>query len=63
MIGFFTTLIILFSVSLIALFKNLISYSKDEQQPIITIENGYDGDICTTTEGEKIRLACIYLFA
>ena len=59
MIGFFTTLLILFSASLIALFKTLISFPKDEKQPIITIENCYDGDTCTTTEGEKIRLACI----
>ena len=59
MIGFFTTLLILFSASLIALFKTLISYPKDEPLPIITIENCYDGDTCTTTEGEKIRLACI----
>ena len=26
---------------------------------IVFIENCYDGDTCTTLEGEKIRLACI----
>ena len=59
MIGLFTTLLVLFSASFIVFFKTLISYPKDNQLPIITIENCYDGDTCTTTEGEKIRLACI----
>ena len=27
--------------------------------PETTIQSCYDGDTCTTTEGEKIRLACI----
>ena len=27
--------------------------------PIVYIKNCYDGDTCTTLEGEKIRLACI----
>ena len=26
---------------------------------LVTIESCYDGDTCTSTEGEKIRLACI----
>ena len=25
----------------------------------VVIDSCYDGDTCTTTEGEKIRLACI----
>ena len=59
MIGFSTSLLIVFSATLIALFKTLIRFPKGEQQPIVTIENCYDGDTCTTTVGEKIRLACI----
>ena len=27
--------------------------------PKVVIKNCYDGDTCTTTKGEKIRLACI----
>lgn len=27
--------------------------------PLVFIKNCYDGDTCTTGEGEKIRLACI----
>ncbi len=27
--------------------------------PRVTIESCYDGDTCTTTKGDKIRLACI----
>ena len=27
--------------------------------PTVTIRDCYDGDTCTTTTGEKIRLACI----
>ena len=27
--------------------------------PTVTIKSCYDGDTCTTTTGEKIRLACI----
>tara|TARA_B100000886_G_C20280872_1_gene431119 strand:+ start:341 stop:787 length:447 start_codon:yes stop_codon:yes gene_type:complete len=32
------------------------SYAQKEE---ITIKNCYDGDTCTTTDNEKIRLACI----
>ena len=27
--------------------------------PTVTIKSCYDGDTCTTTTGEKVRLACI----
>ena len=27
--------------------------------PTVTVESCYDGDTCTTTLGEKVRLACI----
>ena len=32
-------------------------FSNQEKQ--VTIKSCYDGDTCTTTRGEKIRLACI----
>jgi len=44
---------------MIALFKALITYSNDQSFPSVVIQNCYDGDTCTTIQGEKIRLACI----
>ena len=40
----------------------LIVYSSatNAKLPTTIIKNCYDGDTCTTTKGEKIRLACIY---
>ena len=42
-----------------ALFQTLTTYPSASDLPSVTIQNCYDGDTCTTTEGEKIRLACI----
>ena len=39
--------------------KILIAYPCASVLPGVTIQSCYDGDTCTTTEGEKIRLACI----
>ena len=44
---------------MIALFKTLISYPSAPELPTVTVQSCYDGQTCTTTEGEKIRLACI----
>ncbi len=44
---------------MIALFQTLISYPSSTELPTVTIQSCYDGDTCTTTQGEKIRLACI----
>ena len=44
---------------MIALFQTLIAYPSDPDLTTVTIQSCYDGDTCTTTEGEKIRLACI----
>ena len=44
---------------MIALFHRLISYPSASDLPTVTIQSCYDGDTCTTSEGEKIRLACI----
>ena len=60
LIGFFSALFILLIGAFIALFQTLISYPDESfTQQTTIIENCYDGDTCTTTEGEKIRLACI----
>ena len=44
---------------MIALFKTLITYPNDQTSSSVVIQNCYDGDTCTTIQGEKIRLACI----
>ena len=44
---------------MIALFQTLTTYPSATDLPTATIQSCYDGDTCTTTEGEKIRLACI----
>ena len=59
LIGFFSALFIVFVLAMIALFKTLTTYPGTPDLPTVTIQNCYDGDTCTTTEGEKIRLACI----
>tara|TARA_B100000965_G_scaffold366698_1_gene352074 strand:+ start:334 stop:807 length:474 start_codon:yes stop_codon:yes gene_type:complete len=59
LIGFFTSLFIVFVLSMIALFKTLITYPNDQTSPSVVIQNCYDGATCTTIQGEKIRLACI----
>jgi len=59
LIGFFSALFIVFVLAMIALFQTLISYSSAPNLPSVTIQSCYDGDTCTTTDGEKIRLACI----
>ena len=60
LIGFFSVLFIVLISAFIALFQTLISYPDESStQQTTIIENCYDGDTCTTTEGEKIRLACI----
>ena len=59
LIGFFSGLFIVFVLSMITLFQTLISYPSTTELPTVTIHSCYDGDTCITTEGEKIRLACI----
>ncbi len=44
---------------MLALFQTLTTYPSASDMPTVTIQNCYDGDTCTTSEGEKIRLACI----
>ena len=58
LIGFFSALFIVFVVAMIALFQTLTTYPSAPDLPTVTIQKCY-GDTCTTTEGEKIRLACI----
>ena len=59
LIGFFSALFIVFVLAMIALFQTLTTYPSGSDLPTVTIQSCYDGDTCTTTEGEKIRLACI----
>ena len=59
LIGFFSALLIVFVLAMIALFQTLTTYPSAPALPTVTIQSCYDGDTCTTTSGEKIRLACI----
>ena len=46
---------------IIFLILSIFSLNQDYSStlPNVIIKNCYDGDTCTTTKGEKIRLACI----
>ena len=48
-------------MAIISLLISLIDipFSAYGALPITIIKNCYDGDTCTTIDGEKIRLACI----
>lgn len=59
LIGFFSALFIVLILTMRALFQVLTTYPSASNLPTVTIQKCYDGDTCTTTEGEKIRLACI----
>ena len=59
LIGFFSALFFVFVLAMIALFQTLTTYPGASDLATVTIQNCYDGDTCTTSEGEKIRLACI----
>lgn len=59
LIRFFTALFIVFVISMVALLQTLHIHPKASEIASFTIESCYDGDTCTTTLGEKIRLACI----
>tara|TARA_B100000700_G_C14706745_1_gene697123 strand:+ start:30 stop:503 length:474 start_codon:yes stop_codon:yes gene_type:complete len=58
-IGFFTSLFIVFVFAMISLLQTLITYPSIEELSSTLIHSCYDGDTCTTIQGEKIRLACI----
>ena len=59
LVGFFSALFIVFIFAMIALFQTLTTYPSASDLPTVTIQNCYDGDTCTTSEGEKILHACI----
>jgi len=46
-------------LTLLATIALPVSESTLESLPSVLIKNCYDGDTCTTSKGEKIRLACI----
>ena len=50
---------VLIILGIVVLFQELINYPSASELPTVTIKSCYDGDTCTTTKGEKIRLACI----
>ncbi len=45
--------------NILVLFLISFSYEINAKLPTVTIKSCYDGDTCTTIDGEKIRLACI----
>ena len=56
LVGLFSVLFIVLISAFIALFQALISYPEESStQQTTIIEYCYDGDTCTTTEGEKIN--------
>ena len=55
----FSVLLIVFVITMIAPFKTLITFPNTTDLSSVTIQDCYDGDTCTTTQGERIRLACI----
>ena len=57
--GFLSKLFIVLVLAMIALFQILTTYPNASKLQAVTIKKCFDGDTCTTTEGEKIRLACI----
>ncbi len=57
--GCFGCLTDLFKIGLGALIVFVGVYYYSNRSALVTIKNCYDGDNCTTTKGEKIRLACI----
>ena len=56
--GCFGCLTDLFKIGLGALIVFVGVYYFSNRSALVTIKNCYDGDNCTTTKGEKIRLAC-----
>ena len=44
---------------ILLIFLHSSQLSADGSLPTTIIKSCYDGDTCTTTDGEKIRLACI----
>ena len=59
LIGFFSVLFVVLAFAIIALFQILISYPRALELSTVMIQSCYDGDTCTTTKGDKLRLACI----
>ena len=47
-----------FIISLLSLHAGAIRAS-DQSLPLVRFQGCYDGDTCTTTDAEKVRLACI----
>ena len=46
-------------VTLLLLAPATVARASDQRLPLVRFQGCYDGDTCTTTEAEKLRLACI----
>ena len=47
------------SVILLLLAPASLAGASDQRLPLVRFQGCYDGDTCTTTDAEKVRLACI----
>ena len=50
---------LLFLVIFMLLALARVGGASDQRLPLIRFQGCYDGDTCTTTDAEKVRLACI----
>ncbi len=46
-------------VTLLLLAPATVARASDQRLPLVRFQGCYDGDTCTTTDAEKVRLACI----
>jgi endonuclease YncB( thermonuclease family) len=50
---------LLFLVIFMLLAQARVGGASDQRLPLVRFQGCYDGDTCTTTDAEKVRLACI----
>jgi endonuclease YncB( thermonuclease family) len=50
---------LLFLVIFMLLAQVRVGGASDQRLPLVRFQGCYDGDTCTTTDAEKVRLACI----
>ena len=46
-------------LTLLLLAPATVARASDQRLPLVRFQGCYDGDTCTTTDAEKVRLACI----
>ncbi len=54
----FMSILLSFVIPLLPLHASAMG-SSDQRLPLVRFQGCYDGDTCTTTDAEKVRLACI----